>query len=55
MQISALGLIIGLIVGLVVTVAGTLLWPKNKLRFLRGVVPALVGVLVTVAALFLIK
>jgi uncharacterized membrane protein YeaQ/YmgE (transglycosylase-associated protein family) len=55
MHFTMLGLIFGLIGGLLVTVIVTIVWPQGKARLLRPIVPALLGALVTVAAMYFIK
>lgn len=55
MQYTWLGLIFGLIAGLLVTVVMTMMWPRDKARFLRPLVTPIVGVAVALLAIYFIK
>lgn len=52
---SPLGIIVGASVGLLVTIGVTLLWPKNRVRFLRALTAAAVGFGVAYLLMRLIK
>lgn len=46
MQFSLTGILVGALAGLVVTAVVTMIWPKEKLRWLRPLVAPGLGVLV---------
>jgi fructose-specific phosphotransferase system IIC component len=48
-----LKLLIGILAGLTVTVIATLLWPRDRGRFLRPLVTPLLGCAVTLAVIYL--
>lgn len=55
MQYTTLGLVFGILGGLLVTVIMTMVWPKNKARFLRPLVTPIVGVAIALLAMYFIK
>ncbi|HLO04091.1 MAG TPA: hypothetical protein VK191_13355 [Symbiobacteriaceae bacterium] len=55
MPYTTLGLIFGILGGLLVTVVMTMVWPKDKARFLRPLVTPIVGVAVALLAMYFIK
>lgn len=55
MQYTWLGLIFGLVAGLLVTVVMTMMWPRDKARFLRPLITPIVGVAVALLAIYFIK
>lgn len=46
MQFSLTGMIVGALAGLVVTAVATMVWPKDKLRWLRPLAAPGLGLLV---------
>lgn len=55
MKYTTLGLIFGILGGLLVTVLMTMMWPRDKARILRPLIPPIVGVGIALLAMYFIK